>query len=96
MKSFILKNIQILASGGKNGKAEVEGATFSLLRLWRKVVLWATPCVEHRVTGTPGTRLSLQVTASILSFSLRINCYNAIYAQAPFGGFKMSGNGREL
>lgn len=26
----------------------------------------------------------------------RVNCYNAFYAQAPFGGFKMSGNGREL
>lgn len=26
----------------------------------------------------------------------RVNCYNVIDAQAPFGGFKMSGNGREL
>uniref|UniRef100_A0A672LXG2 aldehyde dehydrogenase (NAD(+)) n=1 Tax=Sinocyclocheilus grahami TaxID=75366 RepID=A0A672LXG2_SINGR len=25
-----------------------------------------------------------------------VNCYNALHAQAPFGGFKMSGNGREL
>ncbi|XP_075216471.1 aldehyde dehydrogenase [Lycorma delicatula] len=25
-----------------------------------------------------------------------VNCYNVIEAQAPFGGFKMSGNGREL
>lgn len=28
--------------------------------------------------------------------SLRINCYNALNAQSPFGGFKMSGNGREM
>uniref|UniRef100_A0A8D3CX10 aldehyde dehydrogenase (NAD(+)) n=1 Tax=Scophthalmus maximus TaxID=52904 RepID=A0A8D3CX10_SCOMX len=25
-----------------------------------------------------------------------VNCYNAMSAQCPFGGFKMSGNGREL
>lgn len=27
---------------------------------------------------------------------LRVNCYNAMSTQCPFGGFKMSGNGREL
>lgn len=35
----------------------------------------------------------------VLSLSMifsRVNCYNVIDAQAPFGGFKMSGNGREL
>lgn len=26
----------------------------------------------------------------------RVNCYNAMSVQCPFGGFKMSGNGREL
>jgi acyl-CoA reductase-like NAD-dependent aldehyde dehydrogenase len=25
-----------------------------------------------------------------------VNCYNVLGSQAPFGGFKMSGNGREL
>lgn len=29
-------------------------------------------------------------------FLLRINCYNVFGAQAPFGGYKYSGNGREL
>lgn len=29
-------------------------------------------------------------------FSSRVNCYNALNAQSPFGGFKMSGNGREM
>lgn len=28
--------------------------------------------------------------------TLWVNCYNVIEAQAPFGGYKMSGNGREL
>lgn len=26
----------------------------------------------------------------------RVNCYNILDCQAPFGGYKMSGNGREL
>lgn len=33
------------------------------------------------------------------SFSLcvlRINCYNSLHAHSPFGGYKMSGIGREL
>lgn len=29
------------------------------------------------------------------SFFCRINCYNVFGAQAPFGGFKESGQGRE-
>uniref|UniRef100_A0A8C1YSW6 Aldehyde dehydrogenase 1 family, member A2 n=1 Tax=Cyprinus carpio TaxID=7962 RepID=A0A8C1YSW6_CYPCA len=28
--------------------------------------------------------------------TIEINCYNALSCQCPFGGFKMSGNGREL
>lgn len=32
----------------------------------------------------------------VISPLLRVNCYNAMSAQCPFGGFKMSGNGREL
>ena len=31
-----------------------------------------------------------------LVFLSRINCYEVVNAQAPFGGFKMSGIGREL
>ena len=30
-----------------------------------------------------------------LSF-YRVNCYDVLHSQAPFGGFKMSGSGREL
>jgi aldehyde dehydrogenase (NAD+) len=29
-------------------------------------------------------------------FVHRVNCYNVVDAHVPFGGFKMSGNGREL
>ena len=32
----------------------------------------------------------------IIIYNCRVNTYNTISAQAPFGGFKMSGNGREL
>lgn len=35
-----------------------------------------------------------------MSFSffapIRVNCYDVLEAQTPFGGFKMSGIGREL
>lgn len=31
-----------------------------------------------------------------LGFYSRINCYDVFGAQAPFGGYKESGNGREL
>jgi hypothetical protein len=35
---------------------------------------------------------------NIISFHLffRVNCYDVFDASAPFGGYKMSGNGREL
>lgn len=35
------------------------------------------------------------INPKILSF-LRVNCYDVLMAQSPFGGYKMSGNGREL
>ncbi|XP_030354087.1 aldehyde dehydrogenase family 1 member A3 isoform X2 [Strigops habroptila] len=39
---------------------------------------------------------ALTLASALQSGTVWINCYNALYAQAPFGGFKMSGNGREL
>ncbi|NXX16480.1 AL1A3 dehydrogenase, partial [Podargus strigoides] len=39
---------------------------------------------------------ALTLTSALQSGTVWINCYNVLYAQAPFGGFKMSGNGREL
>lgn len=67
-----------------------------MIKLWKlypKATHWvgiAMPPVSQD-TGecSPGNQ------SSFLPFS-RINCYNAFYTQAPFGGFKMSGNGREL
>ncbi|KAM7014776.1 retinaldehyde dehydrogenase 3 [Tautogolabrus adspersus] len=39
---------------------------------------------------------ALTVSAALESGTVWINCYNALHAQVPFGGYKMSGNGREL
>lgn len=41
--------------------------------------------------GLSGTAAGLNASSCY-----RINCYNALNAQSPFGGFKMSGNGREM
>lgn len=39
---------------------------------------------------------ALSVSAALETGTVWINCYNALHAQSPFGGYKMSGNGREL
>uniref|UniRef100_UPI00398E4731 retinaldehyde dehydrogenase 3 n=1 Tax=Pristiophorus japonicus TaxID=55135 RepID=UPI00398E4731 len=39
---------------------------------------------------------ALTVASALQSGTVWVNCYNALHAQAPFGGFKMSGNGREM
>ncbi|XP_045567458.1 aldehyde dehydrogenase family 1 member A3-like [Salmo salar] len=39
---------------------------------------------------------ALSVSATLETGTVWVNCYNALHAQAPFGGYKMSGNGREL
>jgi len=36
------------------------------------------------------------ITQAVKAGTVWVNCYNVIEAAAPFGGFKMSGNGREL
>ncbi|KAM4748525.1 retinal dehydrogenase 2 isoform 2-T2 [Rhinophrynus dorsalis] len=36
------------------------------------------------------------VSSAIQAGTVWINCYNALNAQSPFGGYKMSGNGREM
>ena len=36
------------------------------------------------------------VSCTDYAYSDRVNAYNVFRAQAPFGGFKMSGMGREL
>ncbi|XP_072289618.1 aldehyde dehydrogenase 1A1-like [Eucyclogobius newberryi] len=39
---------------------------------------------------------ALAVSSALQAGTVWVNCYNAMSAQCPFGGFKMSGNGREL
>uniref|UniRef100_A0A673MTY5 Retinal dehydrogenase 2-like n=1 Tax=Sinocyclocheilus rhinocerous TaxID=307959 RepID=A0A673MTY5_9TELE len=39
---------------------------------------------------------AMNVSAALQAGTVWINCYNALSCQCPFGGFKMSGNGREL
>ncbi|XP_029902776.1 retinaldehyde dehydrogenase 3 [Myripristis murdjan] len=39
---------------------------------------------------------ALSVSAAMDTGTVWVNCYNALHAQTPFGGYKMSGNGREL
>nr|XP_029533470.1 retinal dehydrogenase 1-like isoform X1 [Oncorhynchus nerka] len=39
---------------------------------------------------------ALTVSSALQAGMVWVNCYNAMSTQCPFGGFKMSGNGREL
>uniref|UniRef100_A0A3B3BQL3 Aldehyde dehydrogenase 1 family, member A3 n=2 Tax=Oryzias melastigma TaxID=30732 RepID=A0A3B3BQL3_ORYME len=39
---------------------------------------------------------ALSVSAAMETGTVWVNCYNALHVQTPFGGFKMSGVGREL
>ncbi|XP_041956916.1 retinal dehydrogenase 1-like isoform X1 [Alosa sapidissima] len=39
---------------------------------------------------------ALAITSALQAGTVWVNCYNAMSTQCPFGGFKMSGNGREL
>ncbi|KAM9810281.1 aldehyde dehydrogenase 1A1-like [Neosynchiropus ocellatus] len=39
---------------------------------------------------------ALRVSSALQAGMVWVNCYNAMNVQCPFGGFKMSGNGREL
>ncbi|NXA59422.1 AL1A1 dehydrogenase, partial [Mohoua ochrocephala] len=39
---------------------------------------------------------ALTFAAALQAGTVWVNCYSALSAQCPFGGFKMSGNGREM
>uniref|UniRef100_A0A4W4GP74 Aldehyde dehydrogenase domain-containing protein n=1 Tax=Electrophorus electricus TaxID=8005 RepID=A0A4W4GP74_ELEEL len=39
---------------------------------------------------------AMAVSTAVQAGTVWINCFNALSCQCPFGGFKMSGNGREL
>ncbi|XP_034503230.1 retinal dehydrogenase 1 [Ailuropoda melanoleuca] len=39
---------------------------------------------------------AITVSSALQAGTVWVNCYSAVSAQCPFGGFKMSGNGREM
>ncbi|XP_051854379.1 aldehyde dehydrogenase 1A1 [Antechinus flavipes] len=39
---------------------------------------------------------AITVSSALQAGTVWVNCYSVVSAQSPFGGFKMSGNGREL
>ncbi|KAL4623167.1 retinal dehydrogenase 1-like [Arapaima gigas] len=39
---------------------------------------------------------ALTISSALQAGTVWVNCYNAMSSQCPFGGFKMSGNGREM
>jgi len=45
---------------------------------------------------TENLNTTTYMTNSLRAGTVWVNCYDALEAQAPFGGYKMSGNGREL
>uniref|UniRef100_A0A4W4G667 Aldehyde dehydrogenase domain-containing protein n=1 Tax=Electrophorus electricus TaxID=8005 RepID=A0A4W4G667_ELEEL len=45
---------------------------------------------------TRSVERAMRVSSALEAGTVWVNCYNALHAQAPFGGYKMSGNGREL
>ena len=45
---------------------------------------------------TTNIESALQISHSLRAGTVWVNCYDVLVAQAPFGGYKMSGSGREL
>lgn len=81
-------------------KEEIFGPVQSILKFKTlEEVIKRANSLEYGLTAAVFTKSldkALKLASALESGTVWINCYNAIYAQAPFGGFKMSGNGREL
>jgi acyl-CoA reductase-like NAD-dependent aldehyde dehydrogenase len=45
---------------------------------------------------TNGVRRMLRVSRAVQSGVLSVNCHNSVHVEAPFGGYKTSGIGRDL
>jgi acyl-CoA reductase-like NAD-dependent aldehyde dehydrogenase len=45
---------------------------------------------------TNDLRRALRVSRAVQSGVLSVNCHNSVHVEAPFGGFKQSGLGRDL
>ncbi|XP_056427766.1 aldehyde dehydrogenase family 1 member A3 [Hyla sarda] len=81
-------------------KEEIFGPVQSILKFKSiEEVIKRANSTEYGLTAavfTESLDKALNVASALQSGTVWINCYNALHAQAPFGGFKMSGNGREL
>jgi len=56
----------------------------------------ATPYGLAAAVFTKDLDKALSIANSVRAGTVWVNCYDVLHAQAPFGGFKMSGTGREL
>ncbi|KAM5172667.1 retinaldehyde dehydrogenase 3 [Mantella aurantiaca] len=81
-------------------KEEIFGPVQSILKFKStEDVIKRANNTEYGLTAavfTESLDKALSVASALQSGTVWINCYNALHAQTPFGGFKMSGNGREL
>ncbi|XP_073424923.1 retinaldehyde dehydrogenase 3 [Dendrobates tinctorius] len=81
-------------------KEEIFGPVQSILKFKNiEDVIKRANNTEYGLTAavfTESLDKALGVASALQSGTVWINCYNALHAQTPFGGFKMSGNGREL
>ncbi|TKS70403.1 Aldehyde dehydrogenase family 1 member A3 [Collichthys lucidus] len=83
------KIMDLIESGKKEGaKLEYGGAAVG------EKGLFIQPTVFSGVKDH--MRIAKEEVTTSYNFIKKINCYNALHAQTPFGGYKMSGNGREL
>ncbi|XP_053318350.1 aldehyde dehydrogenase family 1 member A3 [Spea bombifrons] len=81
-------------------KEEIFGPVQAILK-FRNVeeVITRANNTEYGLTAAVFTRSldkAISVASALQSGTVWVNCYNALHAQTPFGGYKMSGNGREL
>ncbi|KAM3925464.1 retinaldehyde dehydrogenase 3 [Leptodactylus fuscus] len=81
-------------------KEEIFGPVQSILKFKSiEEVIKRANSTEYGLTAavfTENLDKALSITSALQSGTVWVNCYNALHAQTPFGGFKMSGNGREL
>ncbi|XP_073715723.1 retinaldehyde dehydrogenase 3 [Misgurnus anguillicaudatus] len=81
-------------------KEEIFGPVQCIMKFkTREEVIDRANSSQYGLTAAVFTRdidRALSVSGALESGTVWVNCYNALHAQAPFGGYKMSGNGREL
>jgi acyl-CoA reductase-like NAD-dependent aldehyde dehydrogenase len=86
--------------GMKIAKEEIFGPVMSILKFssLEEAIERANATTYGLAAGilTKDITKAMTFAASVDAGSVWINCYQAVLTQAPFGGFKMSGHGREL